>query len=66
MMKSAYEMSPASYSYENAEKTWMSSACETVHSNTSSAPGSLAELSRHAILVLPTMLLVEAEEHPAN
>lgn len=66
MMKSAYEVSPASYSFENAEKTWMSSACETVYSNTSSAPSSLAELSRHAILVLPTMLLDEVEEPQTN
>jgi len=66
MMKSAYEVSPASYSFENAEKTWTSSACETFYSNTSSAPSSLAELSRHAILLLPTMLLDEVEEHQAN
>lgn len=65
MMKSAYEVSPASYSFENTERTWVSSASETFYSNTSSVPSSLAELSRHAILLLPTMLLDEDDEHEA-
>lgn len=64
-MKSAYEVSPANYSFENTGKTWTSSACETFYANTSSAPNSLAELSRHAMLVLPTMLLEDADEEHA-
>lgn len=59
MIKSDYDVSPASYSFENARKVWLSSAFDTLYSNTSSSPNSLAELSRHAILVLPTMVLDE-------
>lgn len=56
MIKTAYEVSPASYTYKNAGKTWMSSALETFDLKTSSDPSALSELSRHAILVLPTFV----------
>lgn len=62
MIKTAYEVSPASYTYKNAAKTWMSSAVETYDMNTSSDPSALAELSRHAILVLPTVILDESTQ----